>query len=88
MIKSIWCEDVTIPAEMKAGSRLTYTYISGGNYPDYKWSEVSSFIAVAEQSDIERAVESLLTQADDHDHVFIEGFDRKDDGSFEVVLGS
>lgn len=88
MVKSIWCEDVTIPAEMKAGSRLTYTYISGGSYPDYNFSEVSSFIAVAEQSDIERAVESLLTQADDHHHVFIEGFDRKEDGSFEVVLGS
>ena len=54
MVKSIWCEDVTIPAEMKAGSRLTYTYISGGSYPDYNFSEVSSFIAVAEQSDMLR----------------------------------
>jgi len=89
MIKSIWCEDVVVPAEMKANSRITYSFINAKDAEgNYTWAQVSSFVAVPNQEDVQRAVDSLLNQADDHHHIFIEGFDRNEDGSFEVVLGS
>ena len=85
---SIWCEDVKIPAEFKEGTRLVYTYINGQDENGYTFAEVSSFLATATQEDIQRAVDSLLNQADDSHHVFIEGFDLTDNGSYEVILGS
>ena len=85
---SIWCEEVKIPAEFKEGTRLVYTFINGKDENGYTFAEVSSFLATATQEDIQRAVDSLLNQADDSHHVFIEGFDLTDNGSYEVVLGS
>lgn len=72
-----------------ANSRVTYTYISGEDANgNYEWSQVSSFLSDASEKDVIRAVNSLRTQADDYDHVFIEGFKLQEDGSYEVVLGS
>ena len=85
---SVWCDEVEIPAEFKEGTRLVYTYINGQDENGYTFAEVSSFLATATQEDIPRAVDSLLDQADDGHHVFIEGFDLTDNGSYEVVLGS
>jgi len=88
MFNSIWCEEVKVPAEFKEGTRLVYTYINGKNEKGYTFAEVSSFLATGSKEDVQRAVDSLLTQADDTHHVFIEGFDLTDNGSYEVVLGS
>ena len=86
MIKSIMCDNVTLPP---AGSRITYTYISGGDYPNYERSQVSSFLADGSVEDVIRACDSLRTQADDDHHVFIEGFQFDfEDNSYEVILGS
>lgn len=81
---SILCEDVTIPP---AGSRITYTYISGGDYPNYEKSEVSSFLSSGDLDDVIRCVDSLRKQACDDHHVFIEGFEKHEFG-FSVILGS
>ena len=84
----IWCEEVKVPTEFKEGTRLVYTYIVGNHADNYTFAEVSSFLATGSQDDVQRAVDSLLTQADDSHHVFIEGFELTDNGSYEVVLGS
>lgn len=85
---SVMCDDVDTKA-LKANSRLTYTTITGKDENnEYTWSQFSSFLASATLEDIHRAVDSLLNQADDGHHVYIEAFDKAEDGSFEVVLGS
>lgn len=85
--KSVWCEDLDTTA-LKPNARLVYSFINGKDENGYTWSEVSSFLATATQEDIQRAVDSLLDQSGDQHHVFIEGFDLREDGSFEVCLGS
>lgn len=91
-IKSVLCEDLINPP---AGARLVYRFIESGTYPNYEWAEVSSFLSgidsvdgVASDKDVIRAVDSLRTQANDDHHIFIEGFEKTEDGSYEVVLGS
>ena len=88
-IKAIWCGDVEVPSIEKARV-VQYTFISGGNCQDgYQWSMVSSFLATGDKADFTRAVESCLRQADDHCHVFIEGFDYDEaNKAWEVCLGS
>ena len=88
MFNSIWCEEVKVPAEFKEGTRLVYTFIDGKNEKGYTFAEVSSFLATGTKEDVQRAVDSLLAQASDSHHVFIEGFELTDNGSYEVVLGS
>lgn len=83
-VDSILCEDVTIPP---AGSRITYTYISGGDYPNYEKSEVSSFLSSGDLDDVIRTVNCLRVQADFDHHVFIEGFEKHEFG-YRVILGS
>lgn len=85
---SIMCENVDTSA-LKANDRLTFTTITGKDENnEYTWSQFSSFLATASLDDIHRAVDSLLSQANDAHHVFIEGFEKAEDGSFEVILGS
>jgi hypothetical protein len=85
-INSILCDYVTIPA---AGSRITYTYISGENADgEFEWSQVSSFLGNGSEEDVIRCVNSLRSQANDDHHVFIEAFDLEEDGSYSVFLGS
>lgn len=88
-IKAIWCDDVEVPSIEKS-HRVAYKFISGGDYQTgYEWTEVSSFVATGDQADFTRAVESCLVQADDHCHVFIEGFDYDEaNKTWEVCLGS
>ena len=81
---SILCEDVTIPP---AGSRITYTYITGGEYPNYEKAEVSSFLSSGDFDDVIRCVDSLRAQADFDYHCFIEGFEKHEFG-YRVILGS
>lgn len=88
MTKSIWCDELEVPAEMKANSRLTYTYIDGRDEEGYTYNMVSSFLATATKEDVKRAVDSLIRQSGDDHHVFIEGFDLTEDGYWEVCLGS
>ena len=85
--KSVWC-DINLPAELKAGSRIAYTYINGHNGTDYTFAEVSSFIGSADQVGVQTAVDSLITQSGDEHHVFIEDLELRQDGSYEVTLGS
>lgn len=85
ILRSVLCEDLINPP---AGARLTYRYIVGGEFPNYEWAEVSSFLSDASDKDVIRAVDSLRKQADDDHHIFIEGFDKNEDGSYRVVLGS
>lgn len=84
-VESVLCDDVTLPP---AGSRIIYTYISGGDYPNYEKSQVSSFLSSGDEADVIRAVNSLRIQADFDWHYFIEAFAKDADGSYEVVLGS
>lgn len=85
MIDSILCEGVIVPDE---GSRITYTYISGGSYPNYEFSQVSSFLGDASEKDVIRCVNTLRTLAGDEDHIFIEAFAPQEDRSYAVILGS
>ena len=87
---SIWCEGVQPHADMKAGSRVIYTTITGvcEKTEKYTWSEFSTFVGSFDQEGIQNAVDSLLIQANDGHHVFIEGFEKTEDGSFEAVMGS
>lgn len=88
MTKSIWCEGVEVPSVEKA-NRVSFTFISGGDYPNYQWSQVTSFLSTGDQADFQRAVESCMSQAGDEHHVFIEGFDfNAEDNTWEVCLGS
>jgi len=88
-IKAIWCDNVAVPS-IEEGKRVAYKFISGGRYvTGFEWSEVSSFVVTGDQADFTRAVESCLVQADDHHHVFIEGFDfNETNKTWEVCLGS
>ena len=88
-IKAIWCDDVEVPS-IEKGKRVAYKFISGGEYATgFERSEVSSFVTTGDQADFTRAVESCLQQADDHHHVFIEGFDYDEaNKTWEVCLGS
>ena len=86
---SIWCEGVQPHADMKAGSKVTYTTITGRDENnEYTWSQFSSFVGSFDQAGIQNAVDSLLVQANDGHHVFIEAFHKNEDGSFEAVMGS
>ena len=85
--KSVWC-DINLPAELKAGSRIVSTFINGEDENGYTFAEVSSFIGSADQEGVQRAVDSLITQSGDEHHVFIEDLELREDGSFEVCLGS
>ena len=86
---SIWCDYVEPHPEMKANSRLTFTTIVGRDeMGEYQWKKFSSFVGAFDQAGIQSAVDSLLAQAADGHHIFIEGFEKNEDGSFEVVLGS
>ena len=85
--KSVWC-DIKLPAELKAGSRIVSSYITGHDGTDYTWAEVSSFIGTADQAGVQASVDSLIAQSGDEHHVFIEDLELRADGSFEVCLGS
>ena len=86
---SIWCDYAEPHPEMKANSRLTFTTIAGRDeMGEYQWEKFSAFVGSFDQAGIQSAVDSLLAQAADGHHVFIEGFEKNEDGSFEVVLGS
>ena len=85
--KSVWC-DIKLPAELKAGSRIVSSYITGHDGTDYTWAEVSSFIGSADQVGVQTAVDSLIAQSGDEHHVFIEDLELRADGSYEVCLGS
>lgn len=88
MTKTIWCEGVEVP-NVENGNRVSYKYISGGDFPNYEWSMVTSFLSNGDQADFQRAVESCLTQAQDNHHVYIEGFNFNEEmKTWEVVLGS
>ena len=74
---------------MKAGSKIVYNTITGKDENnEYTWTQFSSFVGSFDQAGVQSAVDSLLAQAADGHHVFIEGFEKNEDGSFEVVLGS
>ena len=86
---SIWCEGVQPHADMKAGSKVVYTTITGKDENnEYTWTQFSSFVGSFDQAGIQNAVDSLLIQANDGHHVFIEDFYKNEDGSFEAVMGS
>ena len=85
IINSVLCDGVVNPP---AGARLVYRFISGGEYPNYEKTEVSTFLVNADRSDLIRAVDSLRQQANDDHHIFIEGFEKRKDGSYRVILGS
>lgn len=85
-IDSILCDDVIVP---DAGSRITYTYISGGDFENgYEYSQVSSFLGDGSKADVIRCVNTLRTLANDDHHVFIEAFAPQEDRSYAVILGS
>ena len=76
-------------ADMKAGSKIVYTTITGKDENNqYTWTQFSSFVGSFDQAGIQNAVDSLLIQANDGHHVFIEDFYKNEDGSFEAVMGS
>jgi len=85
--KSVWC-DIELPANLKANSRITSSFINGENENGYTYGEVSAFITTADQVGVQTAVDSLIAQSGDEHHVFIEDLEYNCDGSFEVWLGS
>ena len=54
----------------------------------YGMCEVSSFLGDGSPKDVIRAVDTLRTLARDDHHVFIEGFRLREDGAYQVILGS
>ena len=60
---SIWCEGVQPHADMKAGSKVVYTTITGKDENnEYTWTQFSSFVGSFDQAGIQNAVDSLLIQ--------------------------
>lgn len=88
-IQAIWCDDVAVPSiGENMPKRVSYRFISKwNNINDYEKRCVTSPLATGTKEDFKRAVESCLNQANDHHHVFIEGFEIVD-GCWDVVLGS
>jgi len=54
----------------------------------YGMCEVSSFLSDASEKDVIRAVDTLRTLANDDHHIIVEGFRKRDDGAYQVILGS
>lgn len=93
---SIWeCADVDMQLLKNKSYRVSYTFIDGDAtfdevMNDSRWVEVSAFTAGGKVRDLWAAAESCYQQAKargDH-HPYIENFAMREDGSFELVMGS
>ena len=80
MIKSILQTNVLPPED----SKVVHVFED----LNYGPCEVSSFIGDGSPSDVIRAVDTLRTLSKAFDYVYVEGFTKRPDGAYQVILGS